>query len=107
MIKNCVEMRCFFFGGINQTDGHISFVDKVNIMFQNQENNRKMLITFISVFSTLFISGLIGLGVQIHTISRTSEDLLNVINSQKTIQEQQHSQQLEIEKIKLQMKEGR
>lgn len=106
LIKNCVEMRCFFFGGTNQTDGHISFVDKVNIMFQNQENNRKMLITFISVFSTLFISGLIGLGIQIHTITRTSEDLLSVINNQKNIQEQQNSQRLEIEKIKLQIKEG-
>ena len=99
-------MRCFFFGGTSQTDGHLSFVDKVNIMFQNQENNRKILISFIGIFTPLFVSGLVSLSIQIHTIRQTSEDLLNVINNQKNIQEQQHSQQIEIEKIKLQMKEG-
>ena len=106
LIKNCVEMRCFFFGGTSQTDGHLSFVDKVNIMFQNQENNRKILISFIGIFTPLFVSGLVSLSIQIHTIRQTSEDLLNVINNQKNIQEQQHSQQIEIEKIKLQIKEG-
>jgi len=103
--RNCTQMKCFFFGGTNQTDGHISFVDKVNTMYENQKNNRNLLITFLSVFGVLFISALIGLGVQIHTINRTSEDLLAVVKSQKEIQEQQNNLQVEIAKLKIKVGE--
>ena len=105
IIRNCITMHCFFFGGPNQEAEHISFVDKVNIMYENQKNSRTLLLTFLSVFGVLFISSLIGVGVQIHTINRTSEDLVAVVKNLKEIQEQQNNMQVEIAKFKIKIGE--
>ena len=101
IIENCITMRCFFFGGPNQEAGHISIVDKVNIMYENQNNNRNMLLTFLSVFGVMFITALVAVGVQIDTINRTSEDLIAVVKNLKEIQEQQNNMQVEIAKLKI------
>ena len=104
LIANCEKMRCFFFGGIDQKDGHFSFVDKVNMMYENQQIYQKevkefkdsiknSLITFIGIFGVLFISGLVGLGIQIHTIDETAKNLSNVMQRQQVIQ-------IDLEKVK-------
>ena len=86
LTKNCKDMHRFFFGGISQLDGHISFVDKVNTLYDNQKNNRNLLITFLSVFGVMLVTGLIGLGVQLHRIDVTSKDLATYIEYSRNIQ---------------------
>lgn len=86
LTKNCRDMHCFFFGGINQLDGHISFVDKVNTLYDNQQRNRNLLVTFLSIFGVMFISGLIGLGVQLHRLDTTSQNLTVFMENQRQIE---------------------
>lgn len=86
LTKNCRDMHCFFFGGINQLDGHISFVDKVNTLYENQKNSRNLLITFLSIFGVLFVTSLIGLGVQLHRLDATSKDLAVFMQNQRNIE---------------------
>ena len=64
------------------------------------------LLSFLGdIFGVLFISSLIGVGVQIHTINRTSEDLVAVVKNLKEIQEQQNNMQVEIAKLKIKIGE--
>lgn len=49
----------------------------------------------------LFITSLVGVGIQIHTISQTSNDLLAVIQTQKEMQQEQTNIKLEIAKLKV------
>lgn len=86
LTQSCKDMRCFFFGGINQHDGHISFVDKVNILYENQEKSRKLLLTFLSVFGVLFITSLVGLGAQIHQLNCVTKDLAAYAQGQRAIE---------------------
>lgn len=86
LIRNCQDMHCFLFGGITQTDGHISFVDKVNTLYEEQKINRKLLVTFLSVFGVFFISGLIGLGVQLHKIDTNSEQLNTYLHQNQALE---------------------
>ena len=86
LTKNCRDMHCFFFGGINQLDGHISFVDKVNTLYENQKNSRNLLFTFLGVFGVLFVTGLVSLGIQLHRIDVTSKDLAIFIENQHNIE---------------------
>lgn len=86
LTKNCRDMHCFFFGGINQLDGHISFVDKVNTLYDNQQRNRNMLVTFLSIFGVLLVSGLVGLGVQLHRLDVTSQNLTVFMENQRRIE---------------------
>ena len=86
LTKNCRDMHCFFFGGINQLDGHISFVDKVNTLYENQKNSRNLLFTFLGVFGVLFVTGLVSLGIQLHRIDVTSKDLAFFIENQHNIE---------------------
>ena len=86
LTKNCRDMHCFFFGGINQLDGHISFVDKVNTLYDNQQRNRNMLVTFLSIFGVLLVSGLVGLGVQLHRLDVTSQNLTVFMENQRQIE---------------------
>lgn len=86
LTKNCRDMHCFFFGGINQLDGHISFVDKVNTLYDNQQRNRNLLVTFLGIFGVMFISGLIGLGVQLHRLDTTSQNLTVFMENQRQIE---------------------
>lgn len=108
LVKNCSDTHEFFFGGINQADGHLSFVDKVNTIYENQKamiesqkKNRDFLITLFCTFGVLFITSLVGVGIQIHTISQTSNDLLAVIQTQKEMQQEQTNIKLEIAKLKV------
>ena len=82
LIKNCKDMHCFFFGGYNQSDGHISFVDKVNTLYENQRKARTFLYTFLSAFGVLIISGFVGLGIQLQKIDKTAQDLQYVMQKQ-------------------------
>ena len=107
LAKNCSDTHAFFFGGIDQKDGHISFVDKVNTicenqkaMIENQKKNKNFIITLFSIFGTLFISSLVGVGVQIHTISQNSSDLITVMQTQKEIQQEQVNIKLELAQLK-------
>lgn len=104
LIENCEKMRCFFFGGIDQKDGHFSFVDKVNMMYDNQQkyqeeaekfrdNMKNAMFTFIGIFGVLFITSLVGLGVQLKTIAETEKNLSNVSQRQQIIQ-------IDLEKVK-------
>lgn len=86
LIENCEKMRCFFFGGLDQRDGHFSFVDKVNTMYENQKNSRAIIITFISVFGVLFITSLVGLGIQINKLDSTVNTLAGVVQKQQNIE---------------------
>ena len=86
LTKSCKDMRCFFFGGISQHDGHLSFVDKVNVLYENQEKSRKLLLTFLSVFGVLFITSLVGLGAQIHQLNCVTKDLAAYAQSQRAIE---------------------
>ena len=86
LTKSCKDMRCFFFGGISQHDGHLSFVDKVNILYKNQKNSRKLLITFLSVFGVLFITSIYGLGKQIEQLNTVTRDLATYAQGQKAIE---------------------
>lgn len=86
LTKSCKDMRCFLFGGISQHDGHLSFVDKVNVLYENQEKSRKLLITFLSVFGVLFITGLIGLGSQLHQLNAVTRDLATYAQGQRAIE---------------------
>ena len=36
LCKNCGDTHAFLFGGIDQKDGHLSFVDKVNLIYETQ-----------------------------------------------------------------------
>lgn len=86
LIENCEKMRCFFFGGIDQKDGHFSFVDKVNTMYENQKNSRAIMIAFISIFGVLFITSLVGLGIQINKLDSTVNTLAGVVQRQQNIE---------------------
>ena len=86
LTKNCRDMHCFFFGGINQLDGHISFVDKLNTLYDSQQRNRNMLVTFLSIFGVLLVSGLVGLGVQLHRLDVTSQNLTVFMENQRQIE---------------------
>ena len=83
---NCDKIQCFFFGGIDQKDGHFSFVDKVNMMYENQKNSRAIMITFISIFGVLFITSLVGLGIQINKLDSTVNTLAGVVQKQQNIE---------------------
>lgn len=104
LIANCEKMRCFFFGGIDQKDGHFSFVDKVNMMYDNQQKYQKevkefrdsmknAMFAFIGIFGVLFITSLVGLGIQLKTISETEKSLSNVSQRQQVIK-------IDLEKVK-------
>lgn len=97
LIKNCQDMHCFLFGGITQADGHFSFVDKVNMLYDDQQTNRKLLVSFVSIFGVLFISGLVGLGIQLHKIDINSEQLNTYLHQ---------NQALEIRVARLETKQG-
>lgn len=86
LTKNCHDMHCFFFGGTNQLDGHISFVDKLNTLYDNQQHILNFLITFLSIFGVMLISGLIGLGVQLHRLDTTSQNLTVFMENQRQIE---------------------
>lgn len=86
MITDCKKMRCFLFGGIEQQDGHLSFVDKVNTMYENQKNSRALMIAFISIFGVLFITSLVGLGIQINKLDSTVNTLAGVVQKQQNIE---------------------
>ena len=79
-------MHCFFFGGISQLDGHISFVDKVNTLYENQKNNRNLLLSFFSIFGVMFVTGLVGLGFQLHKIDMVASNWDSAIQAQKNIE---------------------
>ena len=86
MIADCKKMRCFLFGGTGQHDGHLSFVDKVNTMYENQKNSRAIMIAFISIFGVLFITSLVGLGIQINKLDSTVNTLAGVVQKQQNIE---------------------
>lgn len=100
LTKSCRDMHCFFFGGINQADGHISFVDKVNSLYEAQRNTQKFYNTFLSVFGGLIITGLVSLGIGIHTLSDTSTTLADVVEFTQNIRQEQIEIRLEMAKLK-------
>ena len=86
LTKNCKDMHCFFFGGISQLDGHISFVDKVNTLYENQKNNRNLLLRFFTVFGVMFVTALVGLGFQLHKIDMVASNWDSAIQAQKNLE---------------------
>lgn len=85
--NNCDKIQCFFFGGMHQAEkGELSFVDKVNTMYDNQRKSRQLLISFVSVFGVLFITSLVGLGVQINKLDSTVNTLAGVVEKQQNIE---------------------
>ena len=100
LTQSCRDMHCFFFGGINQSDGHISFVDKVNSLYEAQKNTRKFYNTFLSIFGGLIVTGLISLGIGIHTLSATSTTLAGVIENTQKIRQEQIEIRLEVAELK-------
>lgn len=85
--NNCDKIQCFFFGGMHQAEkGELSFVDKVNTMYDNQQKSRQLLISFVSIFGVLFITSLVGLGVQINKLDSTVNTLAGVVEKQQNIE---------------------
>ena len=100
LTRSCRDMHCFFFGGITQSDGHISFVDKVNSLYDYQQNTRKFYNTFLSIFGGLIVTGLISLGIGIHTLSVTSSTLEDVMANTSQIRQEQMEIRLEVAQLK-------
>lgn len=82
LCKNCGDTHAFLFGGINQSDGHLSFVDKVNMIYETQakmieaqEKGRKFFENCFLTFCLFIIGGFVGLGVKIATIDYNSSNL--------------------------------
>ena len=100
LTKSCRDMHCFFFGGITQSDGHISFVDKVNGLYEAQQNTRKFYSTFLSIFGGLIVTGLVSLGIGIHTLSVTSSTLEDVMANTRQIRQEQLEIKLEVAQLK-------
>ena len=100
LTKSCRDMHCFFFGGVNQLDGHISFVDKVNSLYESQQNTRRFYNTFLSIFGGLIVTGLVSLGIGIHTLSVTSTTLSDVIENTRKIRQEQIEIRLEVAELK-------
>ena len=86
--KRCNEMNCFFFGGVNQR-GELSFVDKVNTMYDMMNNNRTALRGFLVSSIIVLISWLVGLGYQMHSIQATSSMVKECVNEIQAIKNNQ------------------
>lgn len=86
--KRCNEMNCFFFGGVNQR-GELSFVDKVNTMYDMMNNNRTALRGFLVSSIIVLISWLVGLGYQMHSIQATSSMVKECVNEIQAIKDNQ------------------
>ncbi len=86
--KRCNEMNCFFFGGVNQR-GELSFVDKVNTMYDMMNNNRTALRGFLASSIIVLISWLVGLGYQMHSIQATSDMVKECVNEIQAIKNNQ------------------
>ncbi len=94
---HCKKIQCFFFGGMHQAEkGEVSFIDKVNIMYENQNNSRSYLMWFIGVFGTLIIGAIFGLGIELNKIDNTVNTLATVVQKQQNIE-------IEIAEIKAKM----
>ncbi len=100
LTRNCRDMHCFFFGGINQSDGHISFVDKVNSLYESQQNTRRFYNTFLSIFGGLLVTGLVSLGMGIHTLSVTSDTIADIMDKTQRISQEQMQIKLEVAALK-------
>lgn len=84
---NCEKVQCFFFGGRHQAEmGELSFVDKVNLLYENQNKSRAFLVSFIGIFGTLIIGSFVGLGVQLNKIDNTVNTLARVVEKQQSIE---------------------
>ena len=106
-VCKCSDTHDFFFGGTKQKDGQLSFVDKVNIIYETQKamveakkKNKNFFITLLGIFGTLFLCALVDVGVQIHTSAQTSNDLITVMQTQKEIQQEQVNIKLELAQLK-------
>lgn len=87
--SNCEKIQCFFFGGMQQAQkGELSFVDKVNLLYDNQTKSRAFLMSFIGIFGTLIIGSFVALGVQLNKIDNTVNTLARVVEKQQTIEVQ-------------------
>lgn len=100
LTRSCRDMHCFFFGGINQSDGHISFVDKVNSLYESQQNTRRFYNTFLSIFGGLLVTGLVSLGMGIHTLSVTSDTIADIMDKTQRISQEQMQIKLEVAALK-------
>ena len=100
LTKSCRDMHCFFFGGINQADGHISFVDKVNSLYESQQNTRKFYNTFLSVFGCLIVTGLVSLGMACHSFQVTSDAVANLTKIMENTQSENMEIKVELAQLK-------
>lgn len=95
--NKCETIQCFFFGGMHQAEkGELSFVDKVNLLYENQNKSRSNIKWFIGGFGVLIISSFIGLGVELQKIDNTVNTLANVVEKQRSIE-------IEVAQIKAQI----
>ena len=86
MLKEFEKMKDFLFGGLNQDDGHLSFVDKVNILYKNQKSTRTVAFFLVGTFGILFLNSIYGLGLQINKLDTTVNTLADVVRKQQNIE---------------------
>lgn len=96
MCKNCADTHARLFGGINQLDGQLSFIDKVTVIQEKQEeilkqleenkrqqeNNRKFAQNCVVGLVVVVLSGFITIGQKAQQL----ENNTNKVN--------EHSQQI-------------
>lgn len=96
MCKNCADTHSRLFGGLNQLDGQLSFIDKVTVIQekqeeilkqlaenkQQQENNRKFIQNCVVGLVVVVLSAFITVGQK----SQQLENNTNKVN--------EHSQQI-------------
>ena len=83
----CQEMRCSIFGGEAQVkSGELSFVDKVNVLYNSHNNARITAITIICTFGVFFISSIYFVGGAITKLDSTVNTLTGVVQNQKNIE---------------------
>ena len=106
LCKNCGDTHAFLFGGINQSDGHLSFVDKVNMIYETQAKmieaqaeNRKFLQKCFFNFGLVVITAFIGFGIKIATIDYNSANLTAISEKVQVLTENDNKMSIQLAKL--------
>ena len=106
LVTNCSETHAFLFGGVNQHDGHLSFVDKVNLIYENQqkmieaqEKNRKFMQNCLFTFGVVVIGALVGLGTKIAAINYNADNLKVMTEKIQILSENDNKMAIQLAKL--------
>lgn len=106
LCKNCGDTHAFLFGGIDQKDGHLSFVDKVNLIYETQtkmieaqEKGRKFFENCFLTFCLFTIGAFVSLGVKIATIDYNSSNLNALSEKVQTLAENDNKMSIQLARL--------